>query len=211
MTTALSPAAATVAPRFRGATALVRLAKIGDETALAALQMTAQDRERAALRGQLTPPVVQALQLESVRRQAEVRAARAQRPNYDRISERTPGGAEKRLRKVAFERALAVARFRSSTHGAETKIKLVGRGQEGATSTTTKTSPQKVGLPNAYSRKAFFVVCSSHEFRVSAAFWSVADRVEPGVVWLTPELRVRQGRGTSLVVERVTPKARRAA
>lgn len=103
---------------------------------------------------------------------------------------------------AAMDAALACARFRETLHGSDTTIRLVPPGAEGAVSTTTTVNPRDVGLPNAYARKGFHVTTSQHVWAVSRAILD-APPASAGLLYLTPTLRVRQGRGTALVVERL--------
>lgn len=195
-------AASLTAPRFRGRAACQRLATAGDLTALTALESDARARELAALRGDLSPEVVRALALPSVARQLEVRAARAKaRSRRDALAERQPGQARARAAQALIARALRKADLRGATHSHDTTIEWVAPGLEAGRSDTGSLRPSAVGLPNAYSRRGYWVTSSSHTIRASTRILT-APRSERGVLYLAPDVRVRQSRGTSLVTER---------
>lgn len=193
--------------RFRGRYELIRLADKGNSLAALALAMPARLREIAALRGELPMEVVKALDLPSVEAANELRKARARRP-VDTLAERQPGNVPARALFAAFRKELRRMGFRTATHMHETHVLLVERGQERASSTNGTVSSRTAGKCNAYAKKAFYVATSEHEYRISADFWRVpkGERALAGKLYLSPTVRVRQGRGASLVMERLSGK-----
>lgn len=95
-------------PRFRGRAECIRLAQSGDPTALRALELDRNNREYAALRGELTPDVCKALRLDSIKRQRELQIERVQLRricNRDRLAARKPGEALARAVVQVYRRA----------------------------------------------------------------------------------------------------------
>jgi hypothetical protein len=137
-------------------------------------------------------------------RRKGLRASRKVAREGDALATRRPEHAVRVIAKRRLRELIGA--FRTSTHGAETHVSSVEPGEEGAKSSTESVAPRDVGLSNAYSRVAYSVTTSSHEWRVSRAILSAEvralnDAAPRGVVYLRVDLRVRQGRGTSLVVE----------
>ncbi len=199
-------AASVNAPRFLGRAELVRMART-DTTALLALTMTPRQREIAALRQQLSGPVIAALRLPSIVAQAELRADRKAKrgaAKADALAARLPGNVPARALRAAFHAALRTASFRECTNGHETTLHLVDVGHEGAEGGADRVSARSAGMSHAYCRKAYTVSVSEHTFKVSRAFWAIpkAERAAHGLLYLSPELRVKQGRGAALVVQR---------
>lgn len=199
-------------PRFRGRTELLRLAESGDATALRALELTEKQRAIACLRGELSPEADRAVRTDAVGAARQLRQKRIDAivVGCDRLAQRKPGNVAARATKRALVAALWDAGFRHATHSHDETISIVARGQEGCSSESSSAWASDVGLPNAYSRKGFRVATSKHAWRVSAEIFRVAPgaRAESGLVYLSPTIRVRQGRGTSLVVERLIENAR---
>jgi hypothetical protein len=143
---------------------------------------------------------------------AEVDAKRAERTRRrklrDKLAERPPRYAEyvvvRRRAREAYERA----RLRSTTHGRTVYVGVVGPGCEGAYSSTDRCRPSELGLPSSYARKAYWVTTSHHTIYASREILrpEVQALTEPGYLYLSPTVRVRNGRGTELVVERLNEK-----
>lgn len=199
------PEAARI-PRFRGRADILWFASDDDQDAIRTLSLSAPERERAAVRGDLPPHIVKALDLEAVRLRDEKRDARteARERNCDRLASRLPGNVPGRALRRIFAAALKTASFRGATHSHDVSVVIVARGEEGVRSSNGRTNPSSLGLPNAYARKGFFVTTSEHAWSVSADFFKVppADRAGRGWLQLSPTVLVRQGRGTALVCER---------
>lgn len=89
--------------------------------------------------------------------------------------------------------------LRHTTHGAELTVAV---GTPTATSKVSKTYPSSVGLPNSYDWR---VTCSSMRLVIDpmGALVMRAEN-EPGTVYLSRTVRVRQSRGTAVRVERLT-------
>ena len=167
----------------------------------------AQARALALDLGLTQKAAVAALKLRDQRR--ERRTA-----NRDPLAVRNP--ACERWRRQQVYAALRQADFRVATHDHHT---VVSFGEPGATSESGKARPSDVGLPNAYAKRGFFVTVSVHQFAF-AANWLTAVKLRGAtfvgdalVLGLATEpdehggyeaVVVRQGRGTSLVCERVT-------
>jgi hypothetical protein len=66
------------------------------------------------------------------------------------------------------------------------------------------------GMPEKYCKKASRVATSRHTLVADATLFRVpkAERVGARWILLAPGVRVRQGRGTSLVVEHQTDRGR---
>jgi hypothetical protein len=133
-----------------------------------------------------------------------VRADREERRRVaDLLATRKPRHAES---VIIRRRALELyerAQLRSAKHDHETRIRIVDPGCETARSSTGSVSPGSVGLPKTYARKGYSVTSSMHELMVSREILraEVQKLTEPGVLYLSEAVRVRSGRGTSLVVE----------
>jgi len=148
----------------------------------------------------------------AVRRLAEIRAARASaRAGGCPLASRKPGHARDTIIHRRATEVIDAAGFREATHSHDTTIDVVAEGREGAASGTNSLRPSAVGLPNAYTKKGYWITASSHTWHVSAAILSPEVRAlnaaaPAGVVYLSTSVRVRQGRGTSLTVEALTPR-----
>ena len=113
--------------------------------------------------------------------------------------------AEKHAESVVVGRRIrelvASAKFRRAAHAHHTSFTIVPEGQEGALADTSSVRDGK-----------WFRTTSEHHWRASRALFSPAVRelnenAPYGVVYLRPDLRVVQGRGTALKVEHLTPAA----
>jgi len=195
------------APRFAGREALMRSARQGDELALQVLEMSPEERDFAIRKGTIAPGLMKVLAKHPV--VVELERLRHTREEYrskrDVLAERPQGNVLKRATLLAFRRALDEAGFRTAAHVHETIIHFVPAGEEGAKSTSRDVWASEAGLPAAYQRKAYRVVASKHVWSVSPEILKVpaGRRWDWKYLWLTPSLRVRQGRGTSLVEERI--------
>jgi hypothetical protein len=197
-------AACLNAPKFHGRKACVELAQHGDPSALVALEADSEYRVILALRGLLSASVVTALKLPQMAERARKRGLRTIRAKIkDPLAQRQPGGALRRAALHAFSIACSQAAFRVATHAHETAVRF-SPTDCGAESHNDSVWPSAVGLPNAYSKKGFRVTTSIHRFLVSPAIFKVPGdkRWDGKHLWLAPDVRVRQGRGTSLVCER---------
>jgi hypothetical protein len=181
----------------------VRPGAPADEIARAILG-AARDTELAA-RAEACLLPWQARASEERARGAAVRAARAAQraARKDSLATKVAGEVLARYIERRARVALRRADFRQTRHGATERVVVVAEGAEGASSTVFEARPRELGLPGAYARKAFWVSCSQHELWVSLATARLADRAEQGVLYLRADLRVVQGRGTSLVCERL--------
>lgn len=110
---------------------------------------------------------------------------------------------------VAAKRARKLAKkaFRTAMHSHHLVIRCCEKGVENATSESNSVRPSDVGLCNAYSQKGFWVATSEHHLAVSRAILLPATKAlqakaPHGIVYLSARVRVRQGRGTSLICER---------
>lgn len=140
-----------------------------------------------------------------------LREQRAKARVVDPLAKRRPGYAEATIAQRRAESAIAAARFREATHQHRTRVHLCDRGSERASSATDKARPADVGLGKSYSDVGFWVTTSTHDWYVSPAILAAEVRTlnaeaPNGVVYLRADLRVVQGRGTALKVERRGPK-----
>jgi hypothetical protein len=141
---------------------------------------------------------------------AQRAAARAVQPR-PALSERLRRLPRMRAALVEAERVVDASGLRVATHGHRDRYTPVLRGREGASSDTGSSRPQDVGLGRSYARVAFTVTTSAHCWSVSAAILDPeVQRANAaagvGIVYLATDTRVRNGRGTSLVVERLTAR-----
>ncbi len=139
-----------------------------------------------------------------------LRAERAARRTADPLARRRPGYARRKIARRRADEAIAAARFRKATHGHETTIRVVDEGHEGASSGTVTDWPDQLGVRVAKSYR-YRVTQSEHTWYVSAAILApevraLNDAAPRGVVYLSTTVRVRQGRGTSLTVEHLSPR-----
>lgn len=94
------------------------------------------------------------------------------------------------------------AGLRTATHVHEDNVQVLPAGETPrATSVSDTVWSSDAGMSNAYCKKAFRVATSRH-------VWALPYGCEPvargGYVYLSESVRVRSGRGTSLVVEHLT-------
>lgn len=207
------------APPFAGRAKLLAMAsKINSsnketrelaESALRALEMTPREREIAAIRGQLHYRVLRAFGLNVAPAVVAARRIRAQREHKqfhirirpDPIAERAPGEALKRLTFDKFDTARRRAHFRHARHGNEQDVVFVPIGQEDVKVEVNYVPPQQAGLSRKYR---YWVAQVRFVWHVSSAILRVPEdqRAKRGFLYLAPNVRVRQGRGFNLVVER---------
>lgn len=136
----------------------------------------------------------------------QLRAARKARrdANRDLLASRKPGNvSERALLRVAHKLA---SYLRGSKHGHSIQVTIVPPGQEGAHDSRIALRPSRLGLPKSYAKKGFWVLTSVHALAVSSDLWKVppSARWDGKHVRLSPHITVRNGRGTSLVVERTS-------
>jgi hypothetical protein len=139
-------------------------------------------------------------------RLAEIRENRAKAKA--RPADRKPGHVQSVIVDRRFREALAAAGIRATTHGHEDVFVSVPVGAEGAISETSTIWPNQLGLPNSYK---YPVTCSTHTWLISPAVLrpevrALNARCPSGIVYLSATVRVRQGRGTSLVVETLSAR-----
>jgi len=215
--------ASLTTPRGAGRAALLKLAEKGDDTALDVLEMTPRERQIALVRGKLSPKVTSLFSADPVYQAANEKRRKRKlgipqvlhkgmgrlagwtswsRPHWDRedpLKERKPGQSLERFVLEIFDRSLRRAGFRHASAGHETKIEYVSPGQAGVKEESTSIRPKGSG---------WWRLKSIHHWRVSSEILKVpatrddGSRFDGKYLWLTPALRVKQGRGTSLVVER---------
>jgi hypothetical protein len=134
------------------------------------------------------------------------RAERARRRKLrDELAARKPRHAERVVIERRAREAYSRARLRGATHGHTVVLGVVDVGCEGAYSSTDRCRPSEVGLPSSYAQKAYWVTTSEHRICASREILrpEVQALTEPGYLYLSPTVRVRNGRGTALVVERL--------
>jgi len=114
---------------------------------------------------------------------------------------------ELKAARAAIEAARAIigaARFRTAMHDHETVVRFAEPGEKpGARSSTLSLSAKDAGLCRAYQKKAPFVTASRHEWVVDNAPLVLAECRQGVCVLIGETIRVRQGRGTALVCERL--------
>ena len=107
---------------------------------------------------------------------------------------------------AAARAVIDAAGFRTAMHRHECIVRLAEPGEKpGVRSSTLSLSAKDAGLCRAYQKKAPFVTASRHEWVVDNVPLVLAE-CRQGVCVLIGDMRVRQGRGTSLVCERVENK-----
>ena len=113
---------------------------------------------------------------------------------------------ELKAARAAIEAARAIigaARFRTAMHDHETVVRFAEPGEKPhAQSRVLHVGAREAGLPKAYQKKAPFVAFSRHEWVINNEPLVVAE-CRQGVCVLIGDMRVRQGRGTSLVCEKL--------
>ncbi len=161
---------------------------------------TATAREEAARSalGGVAPAVVLALVTSAHERRQRRQTARE---TIDELAARATGQAPREAIVRELHRLYHLARFRAASHCHEV---ILQAGDPGASSESDSIPAAAAGLPSAYCKKAYRVATSSHRIQADARIFATprAERVGRGWLRLTPDLLVRQGRGTSLVVER---------
>jgi len=197
--------ASLTAPRFKGRSALLDLAKRGNVMALDALEMTPRQRELAVRKGAFPANIVLALNLGVFQEMTAIRHARKVlvETGRDALAVRPEGNVLRRATLIAFRRAFKSAGFRTATHSHQEDIKFVSPGSASVGSESGSIWASEAGLSKSYT--GYRVATSKHVWRVSPEILKVpaARRWDGKHLWLTPNLRVRQGRGTALVVESV--------
>jgi hypothetical protein len=174
---------------------------------------------RGAL-GRLPSLRLAAQRVEALRRDRQLRAHVAahdhsvvacergiQCPRWQRGLDRLPQ-AQRALAEA--RRVLDAARLRRAIHDHTDTIRYVTEGREGAEASTEQVRPSSLGLPRAYARQGYWVTSSAHSWCVSRAILSPevrgANAAQREYVYLAPDVRVRSGRGTALVIERLTAR-----
>lgn len=138
---------------------------------------------------------------ERMARSLALREARRTARLADPLARRQPGRAVRALAWRRAEAARKVAGFRVAAHGHTDRMASVEPGDEYAEAEVTHVRPTEAGLPSSYGYR---VAQSTHTWWVSTRILDVpVDAHRPGVLYLAPDVRVRQGRGTTLRVERL--------
>jgi len=125
----------------------------------------------------------------------------------DPLFARTSGYAAQQIAERRLRDLLERAGYREATHSHETRIASVARGEENVRSDTGSARPRDVGLPNAYAKRGYFVTTSLHVWFVSPAILSPEVRALQALaphatIYFRVDLRIVQGRGTSLTLQR---------
>lgn len=131
--------------------------------------------------------------------------------NNDKIAARHSGYALDLQTRKVFLKTLEEAGFREATHSHENKITLSERGHEGVQSRTSSISASDAGLGRAYQKRARSVAASEHVWFVSAEILTPEVKAlnasaPKGILYLRADLRAKQGAGTSINIERKTPR-----
>jgi hypothetical protein len=128
-------------------------------------------------------------------------------PRWQRGLDRLP---QARDALAELQRVLGRVRLRRAIHAHTDTIRYVTEGREGAEASTEQVRPDEVGLPRAYARKGYWVTTSTHIWCVSRAILAPevrrANDRQREYVYLAPDVRVRSGKGTALVLERLTAR-----
>ena len=96
------------------------------------------------------------------------------------------------------------ADFRTAMHGHECIVRFAEPGEAPhAQSRVLHMGAREAGLPKAYQKKAPFVAFSRHEWVINNEPLVVAECRQGVCVLIGDMIRVRQGRGTSLVCEKL--------
>jgi len=219
--------ASLATPRFPGRARLLKLAEKGDDTALDALEMTPREQKIALLRGAFSPKVTSFFSscrsgrrdcfptLRRAYEEAEEKrhkrklgipqgwvsaSARSWRwVREDPLKERKPGQSLERFMLEIFEKSLRRAGFRHASGGSKTVTTFVPAGQ--AAVKVEHGSVRKQG-------SGWWRLTVTRHWRVSPEILKVPQARDDGsrwdgkYLWLAPDIRVRQGRGVDLVVER---------
>lgn len=222
--------ASLTTPRGAGRARLFKLAAEGDDTALDALEMTPRQRQIALVRGALSPKVTSLFSADPLYRAAMAKRSDRSNPYQravskateripsggrwfgrwsprgwhsladDPLKERPPGAARERFVIEIFEKSLRRAGFRHPSGGTKTVTTFVPPGQAGV----------KVEHGSVRKKKGsgWWSLTTTRHWRVSSDILKVPQAREDGSrfdgkhLWLAPDIRVRQGRGVDLVVER---------
>jgi hypothetical protein len=125
-----------------------------------------------------------------------------------------PLRAERTMIDKRLREAVENAHFRTTKHAHTEALEVVEPGHEGVSSFAGTMGAREAGMSKAYQRAARTVAYSEHRWRASRAILTPEVRAlnsgrNTGLVYLRPDLRIRQGRGTSLVVERLTAHGKR--
>ena len=173
---------------------------------------TPRQREIALVRGALSAKVTSlfatnpAYRAATATRENRARIKRGYysswRRTYDRddpLKTRAPGQTVERFVLDIFEKSLRRAGFRHPSGGSKTVTTFVSPGQAGVK--VEHGSVRKKG-------SGWWSVTVTRHWRVSADILKVPQKRDDGSrfdgkhLWLAPDIRVRQGRGVALVVER---------
>lgn len=172
---------------------------------------TAREEATRQVLGGVAPAVV----LERVTTAHERRHAREVRRGEtiyygDPLARRASGNVTLRAIRRELRRLYHLAKFRTAAHCHEATLEV---GEPGASSDSGSIPSSQAGMSSAYCRQAYRVATSVHRLSADARIFATprADRVGSGWIRLSPEILVRQGRGTSLVVERRPVRSHRAA
>ena len=105
----------------------------------------------------------------------------------------------------AARETIEEAGFRTATHDHETVVREARTGEKpGARSRVLSLSASSVGLCRAYQKKGHFVAASRHEWVLNPSIKLTLSECRHGTcVLIGSTIRVRQGRGTGLVCERL--------
>jgi hypothetical protein len=125
----------------------------------------------------------------------------------DPLATRKPRYAEREIIVRRVAELYADAQFRVAIHGHEAVFAAVEPGSEYANSTVDHVRPSEVGLPNSYAQHGYWVAQSTHEIGASARILYAEVRelnrhAPRGVLYLSENVRIVQGPGTALRVER---------
>ncbi len=133
----------------------------------------------------------------------QARLSLAAHQGEDALAIRSTGTVPSRAVRRELRRLYRVAGFRSASHAHHYHLAY---GDPWAWSRSGKVDSAAAGMSKAYCRKQYTVSSSEHQISSDASLFSTprAVRAGPGWIQLSPEVRVRQGRGTSLVVDRTT-------
>jgi hypothetical protein len=214
--------ASLTTPRGAGRAALFKLAAQGDDTALDVLEMTPRQRQIALVRGALSPKVTSLFSADPLYRAAMAKRSDRSSPHSramskaagripwashrwrgladDPLKERPPGAARERFVIDIFEKSLRRAGFRHPSGGTKTVTTFVPPGQAGV--------KIEHGSVRAKKGSGWWSLTTTRHWRVSSEILKVPQAREDGSrfdgkhLWLAPDIRVRQGRGVDLVVER---------
>jgi len=154
------------------------------------------------------------LQARRSKHSGRVQAREFRDPLWAAWGRHVPLRAERTMIDKRLREAVENANFRTTKHAHTEAFEVVEPGQEGVSSSAGTMGARDAGMSKAYQRAARTVAFSEHRWRASRAILTPAIRAlnsgwNTGLVYLRPDLRIRQGRGTSLVVERLTAHGKR--